>query len=490
MPVLPNSVRSIPALCFCVAALVVAGCSTPHVARPGDFDPSIASRLDPILLAPGATVAARVIELPSGRELYARNADRPMLPASNFKLVTTATALDLFGPDRTFPTRLALTGHDVYLIGSGDPGLGDPTIAGWSKKEPLDHFEPFLRALRQRGLTHLTGKLFYDDHAFDDQRTHPSWNPSFREFWYAAPVAGLNFNDNCIDVTVYPTTRSKPVTFDVTPPTAGITIVNQCLTGAEQTPSIHRGPGPTTYILSGTCASKASLASKPVDNPGYFTADALRTYLAAHGVTVDGPIVHLARRFDNQGEVIATVTTAPVAGLIKRMNKPSQNFFAESLAKLSGEEYRRQHPDFTGTSWEAGATAASDFLTRHHIATTSFRAIDGSGLSRESRVTARLLTELLATMSTHPHANAFRDSLPIAGVDGSLKNRLKNVKGQVQAKTGSIGAVRALSGYATTPDGRTLAFSLLCNDIQGDEEAAVQRMDKAIEALLAPANSH
>lgn len=486
---MPRHSKPIPAL-LCLVTLIASGCAAPPAAPVSQPDPSIAARLDPILLAPGATVAARVIELPSGRELYARDADRPMLPASNFKLVTSATALDLFGPDRTFPTRLALSGNDLYLIGSGDPGLGDSTIAGWAKKQPLDHFEPFLQALRHRGLTHLTGKLFYDDHAFDDQRTHPSWSRSFREFWYAAPVAGLNFNDNCIDVTVYPTTPGKPVTFDVTPPTGGITIVNQCLTGSAQTPNIHRGPGPTTYVLSGTCARKASLASKPIDDPGYFTADALRTYLAAHGVTVDGPIVHLARRFDNQGEVIATVTTAPVAGLIKRMNKPSQNFFAESLTKLSGEKYRRQHPDFTGTSWEAGAAAANDFLTRHHIVTTAFRAVDGSGLSRENRVTARLLTELLATMSTHPYAKAFRDSLPIAGIDGSLRNRLKNVKGQVQAKTGSIGGVRALSGYATTTDGRTLAFSLLCNDIQGDEDAAVQRMDKAIKALLAPDNSH
>jgi D-alanyl-D-alanine carboxypeptidase/D-alanyl-D-alanine-endopeptidase (penicillin-binding protein 4) len=475
----------LPTAFFLIVALAASGCSTAPLAPVGSADPLLAARLDPILLAPGVTVAARVIELPSGRELYARDADRAMMPASNFKLVTTATALDLFGPGRTFPTRLALAGQDLYLIGSGDPGLGDSTIAGWSKKESLDHFEPFLQALRRRGLTHLSGKLFYDDHAFDDQWTHPSWSRSFREFWYAAPVAGLNFNDNCIDVTVHPTTRSKPVTFDVVPPTAGITIVNQCVTGDRQAPNIHRDRNPTTYILTGTCARKASLASKPVDNPGYFTADALRTYLAAHGVTIDGPIVHLARRFDNQGQVIATVTTAPLAGLIKRMNKPSQNLFAEALSKLSGEEYRRLHPDFTGTSWQAGGAAATDFFTRHHISTASFRAADGSGLSRENRVTARLLTDLLATMSTQPYAQAFKDSLPIAGIDGSLKNRLKPVRGQVQAKTGSIGGVRALSGYATTPDGRTLAFSLLCNDIQGDEDAAVQRMDKAVEALLA-----
>jgi D-alanyl-D-alanine carboxypeptidase/D-alanyl-D-alanine-endopeptidase (penicillin-binding protein 4) len=446
---------------------------------------SLAARLDPILLAPGATVSARIIELPSRRELYARQADRPMIPASNLKLITTTTALDTLGADRTFPTRLALAAGDLYLIGSGDPGLGDSVIAEWAKLKPLDHFAPFAKALRDRGLTRLKGNLYYDDRAFDDQWTHPSWSKSFREFWYGAPVAGLNFNDNCIDVTVHPTAPGEPVTYDVLPLTAGIKIVNHCLTGDKQTPAIKRGTDPNEYILSGTCSTPAELASKPVENPGYFTADALRTYLASQGINIDGKILRAPEKFSDQGEIIATTSSATMTTLIKRLNKSSQNFFAEALAKQSGEHYRQQHPDFTGTSWQAGNAAAVAFLTRNHIADAdALRAVDGSGLARENRVTARMLTDLLAVMHAHPQAKAFRDSLPIAGVDGTLKKRLTEVKGQVQAKTGSIGRVRALSGYATTPDGRTLAFSLLCNDIEGDEDTAVTRMDNALRALL------
>ncbi|MDB5318509.1 MAG: D-alanyl-D-alanine carboxypeptidase [Phycisphaerales bacterium] len=474
-----------------LVALISSGCATtpapttaPATARI-DSDPTLASRLDPILLAPGATISARIIELPSGRELYAREADRPMIPASNLKLVTTATALDALGPDRTFPTRLALAGDDLYLIGSGDPGLGDSVITGWAKLKPLDHFAPFAKALRDRGLTHLKGNLYYDDRAFDDQWILPAWSKSFREFWYGAPVAGLNFNDNCIDVTVHPTAPGELVTYDVLPPTAAIKIVNNCLTGDKQTPSIKRGSDPNEYILSGTCSTPSELASKPVENPGHFTADALRTYLAGKGITIDGKILRAPEKFSNQGQVIATTSSATMTTLIKRLNKSSQNFFAEALAKQSGEQYRQQHPDFTGTSWQAGNAAAALFLTRNHIANADvLRAVDGSGLARENRVTARMLTDLLAVMQAHPQAQAFRDSLPVAGVDGTLKKRLTDLKGKVQAKTGSIGRVRALSGYATTQDGRTLAFSLLCNDIQGDEETAVKRMDDAIRALL------
>jgi D-alanyl-D-alanine carboxypeptidase/D-alanyl-D-alanine-endopeptidase (penicillin-binding protein 4) len=473
-------------------ALVLTGCTTaPHAPTTApataivDSDPTLASRLDPILLAPGATVSARVIELPARREVYARAAERPMIPASNMKLVTAATALDAFGPDRTFPTRLAVAGNDLYLIGSGDPGLGDSVVAGWSRLKPLDHFAPFAKALRTRGVTHVNGILYYDDRAFDDQWTLPLWSKSFREFWYGAPVSGLNFNDNCIYVTVHPTAPGQPVTFEVLPPTAAIKIVNNCITGDKHSPAIKRGNDPDEYILSGTCATPAELASKPVDNPGYFTADALRTYLASQGITIAGKILRTPKRFSNEGEVIATTTSATMTTLIKRMNKSSQNFVAEALAKQSGAAYQRENPGFSGTSWQAGNAAAVAFLARNHVADAdALLAVDGSGLARENRVTARMLTDMLAVMHAHPQAQAFRDSLPIAGVDGTLKKRLTECKGKVLAKTGSIGRVRTLSGYATTPDGRTLAFSFLCNDIQGDEDTALKRIDDAVRAML------
>ncbi len=488
---MPKHLKSPVDLLALLLALIVSGCSTTPAPTTtpvsvGVDSEALANRLDPILLAPGATVSARIIELPSGREIYAREADRPMMPASNLKLVTTATALDAFGPDRTFTTRLALAGDDLYLIGGGDPGLGDSVITGWAKLKPLDHFAPFAKALRERGVSHVKGNLYYDDRALDEQWILPAWSKSFREFWYGAPVGGLNFNDNCIDVTVHPAAPGEPVTFDVLPPTAGIRIVNNCLTGEKQSPSIKRGSDPNQYILSGTCATPAELASKPVEDPGYFTADALRTYLSANGITIDGKIVRAPERFGNQGEVIATTSSATMSRLIKRTNKSSQNFFAEALAKQSGEAYRRQHPEFTGTSWQAGNAAAVAFFRRNHIGDAdALRAVDGSGLARENRVTARMLTDLLAVMHVHPQAQAFRDSLPIAGVDGTLKKRLIEVKGKVQAKTGSIGRVRTLSGYAMTGDGRMLALSFLCNDIEGDEEAAVKRMDDAVRALLA-----
>jgi D-alanyl-D-alanine carboxypeptidase/D-alanyl-D-alanine-endopeptidase (penicillin-binding protein 4) len=446
---------------------LVAGCTS---APPDAVSTSsnLASRLDPLVGDGRASVSLRVIEFPSRRELYAHEVDRPMMPASNMKLVTSATALDTFGPEQVFQPRLALAGDDLYLIGTGDPGLGDPTILEWSKRKPVDDFEGFAKTLQARGLTHIKGNLYYDDRTFDDQRLAPQWNKSFREFWYAAPVGGLNFNDNCIDVTVYPTEIGQAVRVEVVPPTAGATVVNRCLTGNKNAPAIHRGAGPNDYVLSGTCSQKTTLASKPVENPGHFTADALKTYLASRGVTIDGQILRAPTSLP-QLQVIATHDShMPVQ--IKLLITNSQNMFAEAFSKAAGREFaRRQGRGDVRGSWADGQAAAKAFLNKCGIDSSPFVAVDGSGLARENRVTARLLTDLLAAMDAHPNAALFRESLPLAGTDGTLRKRLADVKGRVSAKTGSIGGVRALSGYATTDSGRRGAFRILANDIPGDD---------------------
>src|SRR6266566_6243090 len=161
----------------CLLGLIcLGGCQT-TIAPPAQ-DAGLGAKLDPIFQASGADVGVRIVDLNSGRELYARQADRPMMPASNMKLVTTATALDLFGPEYHFQTRLAMSGEDLYLIGVGDPGLGDPTISGWYKHKPTDDFEGFAQALAARGMMRIKGALYYDDWALDAQWIHPSWSKS------------------------------------------------------------------------------------------------------------------------------------------------------------------------------------------------------------------------------------------------------------------------------------------------------------------------
>jgi D-alanyl-D-alanine carboxypeptidase/D-alanyl-D-alanine-endopeptidase (penicillin-binding protein 4) len=479
--------RFTPLLVSLLLMSPLAGCiSAPPAPRETAPSKTLAERLDPIVGDGRASVSLRVIELPSRRELYAREIDRPMMPASNMKLVTSAAALDRLGADRAFATQLLLAGDDLYLIGEGDPGLGDPTIAEWSKRKPLDDFAPFAKALLDRGLTRIKGNLYFDDHVLDAQRLAPQWNKTFREYWYAAPVGGLNFNDNCIDVTVYPAEVGQPVRMEVVPPTAAAKFLNKCLTGNQDSAAIRRGTDPNEYVLSGLCSKPTTLPSKPVEDPGHFTADALKTYLASRGITVDGEIRRATGAPPLKPATLLATHTSTMRVLIKRLNKSSQNMFAEAFSKTCGREFalangRGQVP---GT-WSDGQAAAKAFLTKCGIDATPFVAVDGSGLARENRVTARMLSDLLAVMDTHPHAAVFHESLPIAGTDGTLRRRLADVNGRVHAKTGSIGGVRALSGYATTDSGRRVAFSILANEIKGDEDVYVKTIDDMIRAILA-----
>ena len=470
--------------CFCFAAILLCGCQSKlqePVAAP--YDAQRLRQFEAALPLDRATVAVRVADVASGKELYARGPDRPMMPASNLKLLTTATALDLLRPDHTFETHLATKGDDLYLIGTGDPAFGDPTIAGWQNRKPADHFAAFADALRQKGLMRVKGNLYYDDSALDEQRIHPSWSKSFRDDWYAAPVSGLNFNDNCIDVTVFPTEPGQPVRFEVVPPTSRIKIVNQCMTSqTAHAPTIRRDEDDYTYVLAGTCRSKTVLPSKPVQDPGLFTADALKTYLAANGIVIEGQIVRTRQtpEFLPGATLVATHRTT-MKEVLFRTNKNSQNMFAEALAKIAGSA-------FGGTSWANGEKAIRTFLGQRGIDASQVVAADGSGLSRENRVTARVMSDLLLAM--HPsraakdgHAKLWYDSLAEPGQVGTLRSRLKDLSGQFRGKTGSIGGVRALSGYLTTRDNKTLVFSILLNDIKGDESAAVTKVDDAVRIL-------
>lgn len=425
--------------------------------------------------------AARVIELDTGRELYANLPDEPFLPASNMKLPVSAAALDTFGADRTFDTHLALVGNDLWLIGTGDPAIGDPAIEKKRGRVPTSVLDDWATALLKRGVMQIKGDLLFDDGALDDVRFNPTWSKGFHGDWYAAPVSGLNFNDNCVDVTIYPTTDGQPVTYTVMPPVKNITIINNAVTGRgtegeSEAPSISRETDSNTYTITGNCTKPTELRSKSVVGPGPFFADALRTRLALRGITITGETKRAQRTAGTSpipadAEVVATHKSA-MPDVMWRINKSSQNMFADAMFKLMGN----------GT-WAGGSDAVHAFLKKAGIDDSGYKVVDGSGLSRENRVTARLMTDLLAYMNKHKDAETFRQSMSAAGVDGTLRNRMHDLKGRVRAKTGYIGGVRGLSGYVQKSNGQWLAFSIIFNGFKGSERPFELLQDEAVHVL-------
>ena len=435
-------------------------------------------------------VAGRVVDLSNGRELYAENADEPVLPASNLKLLVSTAALDFFGPDYAFKTYLALDGEDLWIIGTGDPGVGDDAIAGrrTTKGRTMTVLEDWSRALKSRGVAQVKGKLYYYDGAFESQQVHPTWDEDDLPNWYAAPVSGLNFNDNCIDITVYPTEEGKPVRYEVVPPVQGIKIINNCITGAEGDPDCDRAPKENVYTLKGGCTKKTALKSKPVTNPGAFFADALREQLRKDGIEVLGSIERaekpLGGKLEPPGDKVVAVHETTVRELLPRINKNSQNLLAEGLCKLLGRGYdlKRGRGDAPG-SWASGSDAIHAFLKRHRIDDGAIVVADGSGLSRDNRVTTHAISDLLVKMRAHPHGDVFYDSLSVGGVDGTIRNRFTDKPGVVHAKTGYIGGVRSLSGYLPSKRGE-IVFSFIYNRIPGQVKPYEELQDYAIRTLM------
>ena len=462
---------------------------------------SLATRLEAILTrhrASGAIVGARFADAESGREIYAYDAARPMTPASNLKLLVAAAALDFFGPDATLQTRLLVAGQDLWVVGTGDPGAGDEPIAREHGRTPTSLFDDWAAELRARGVTRLAGNLYYVDDAFEAQQVHPSWHADDLTEWYAAPAGGLNLNGNCIDATGSPSTPGAPGIIDVEPPTsASIVMTNDTVTGGETSLEIRRAADQNAFVVSGTVARRTRLESKPVTDPGAFFADALRTHLAAHGVSIVGA----TRRGHAPPDAATTPgvlelrpATTSLVDVLWRIDRNSQNLFAECIAKYLGRAFARTvegDPSAVG-SWASANRAVRAFLARRGIDARDLRLRDGSGLSDENRVTAKLLTELLVAMYPHAAFATFRDSMTIAGTNGTngtKTSRFADLPGRVFWKTGYIGGVRSLSGYARADSGRYLAFSIIYNRIPSRGLIATRPyeecQDDAVRTLVA-----
>ena len=458
-------------------------------------DTSLAAKLGTLLHSKrdtGAIVSARFIDADTGQVIYETpNADYPFKPASNMKLLIGSTGLDFFGPGHTFKTYLAQDGDDLWIIGTGDPGTGDPKIAKKYGGDPTTLLDQWADALKARGVTEIKGDLVYDDRAFDDFHLCPSWPTDNLLHWYAAPVAGLAFNDNCVDITVSPAGPGYPAKVTVMPPVENITIINNTISaddGAEHNPEIAKQPGGNVYELTGTVTKSTALKSKPVQDPGAFFADALRTHLKTRGIAVLGHIRRADHHLDgklvpDESKTIAVHETT-IEDILARINKPSQNLFAEMLCKALGRAYQEKHGIDEPGSWLNGSTAIHAFLDRAGINTHPLVLADGSGLSHNNRVTAMMITNLLLTMHKQAYADVYMNSLAIGGVDGTLRKRFTDAPFRVHGKTGYISGVRSLSGYIRTDAGPTVIFSILYNQIPGPVKPYEQLQDKAVNLVM------
>jgi len=485
---------------------------------------------------PKTSVSARVLVLPeaSGRipaeALWAVRADAPMVPASTMKLVTTAACFDRFGPEwriRTSIGRLpaaagfaraepALGGAkpggqakwDLAVIGGGDPNFSGRFFG----RDPVGAFRRWADVLKARGVT-AVGRIVLDDTLFDDVLQHPHWPPDQRAEWYEAPVSALSLNDNCVDIHVTPGKVGEPATVRLEPAGGYVAVDGTILTVADRKDhafSIERIPeaaaGAAMRLkVSGRFWVQApeAVEYRTVVNPTMFFGAALAETLRDEGIAVAGPIAR--ERIEDKGgkarpDFLCDVIHATrLDQTVAVANKRSQGLYAECLLKILGafgpqarksaasesvKDEIRLPPD--QGSWPAGAAEAMRWMAERGIPTDGCVMDDGSGLSKENRLTAIAVTELLSVMYQR-HGDAFVETLSVAGQDGSLAKRLQNTPadGRVFGKTGYVFGTSALSGYVRTRSGRTIAFSLIMNDVPwGELWKARLAQDKACLRLV------
>jgi D-alanyl-D-alanine carboxypeptidase/D-alanyl-D-alanine-endopeptidase (penicillin-binding protein 4) len=431
-----------------------------------------------------------VRSLRSGKVLHAMNAQRNFTPASTMKLVTTAAVLDALGPGERLRTTLESAGRvdafgrllgDLYLVGRGDTSLSGRFDGG----RPTAAIESLADRLRAAGVSRVEGRLVGHEGYFSGPR-RGDWGWEDLVWWYGAEVSALAFNDNSAQLTAAPGERAgDPARVDASPATRYYRVTSAVTTSAPGVPeqvTLDRRLGTMDFVLGGTVplGGPAWSGSVAVEDPARYAATVLAEVLAARGIRVTGGVETSSAPLPAGLRVLAAHESPPLAELIRAVNKPSQNLHAEMMLRLLGARVKGRG------GAEEGLDAVEDFLRRFRVATASWSLVDGSGLSRKALVTPHGMVDLLVAMDRHPHREAYVDSLPVAGVDGTLQNRMKGTpaEGRVRAKTGTLTQVNALAGYATTRAGDRMAFCIVLNHHTAGSSAGVGAIDAIAAALV------
>jgi D-alanyl-D-alanine carboxypeptidase/D-alanyl-D-alanine-endopeptidase (penicillin-binding protein 4) len=432
-----------------------------------------------------------VKSLDTGRVLYELNARKLMMPASNMKIVTLATAATALGWDYCFTTTLETAAPITNGTLAGDlivRGTGDPTINSRDQRAQK-LFDDWALALRGLGITRIDGNIVGDDNAFDDEGLGAGWAWDYLQYEYAAPVGALQYNEDVAALTITAGPSEGAPASVTLAPGSGLRVVNRAYTGAPGSEATvdyaRRLDAPVLEISGSIPIDSAPLARNvAVVNPTTFFAESLKDGLQARGIEVSGNAAdaddEMTLPAPDARRPLIQSQSPPLREIATTMMKVSQNLYAETLLKASGAARGG-----LGTI-PGGRLVTRALLDSWGIPSSMYVQLDGSGLSRYDYVTAQMLTTMLEHIYRDPALHdAFAATLPVAGTDGTLRSRLKKTHAEANAtaKTGSIANVRTLSGYVRTRDGETLVFSMLANSFAIAPSTVTWIADLAVETL-------
>ncbi|MES2988641.1 MAG: D-alanyl-D-alanine carboxypeptidase/D-alanyl-D-alanine-endopeptidase [Pseudomonadota bacterium] len=436
-----------------------------------------------------------VVATQDGKEIVAIDPEGRYIPASNTKMfstaVTFATNPDINAPDMAGGNAVRIEGRDVALIGYGDARMSSAADC------TVDCLATLADAVAAK--TKRVGDVIGDDTLFPDQR----WSPGMS--WNNIPtrsgtgISALTLDENEVELAVAPGEVNKPAVVRLG--STYYTVDNRAVTvpGAVSKIGYDRLPFERVVRVTGTIGTdaKPDISRMGIDDPAHFAAWRFKEMLEARGVKVKGAVRvrhRAAAPMDDptSGEAVvvrandlpaplARLTPAPLGEDMKIINKISQNLHAELALRRVG---LRQGSG----SLAFGVAEIEAMLREAGVARTAWDLSDGSGMSTYNRVAPRGVVQMLRWIAAKPWGAQWRDTLPIGGVDGTLRNRFKGtaLEGKVFAKTGTLNATNAVAGYMTAASGKELIFAFYANDIPAD--ASSTRIMDAVLNMVAAGN--
>jgi D-alanyl-D-alanine carboxypeptidase/D-alanyl-D-alanine-endopeptidase (penicillin-binding protein 4) len=439
----------------------------------------------------------------TGQVLFEENADKYFVPASNMKLFTTALALAKLSPDYRFRTTIEATAEPdangkltgpLYLVGRGDPNLSNRKFPYLLKEEFDGPSEKVIaelaNAVAAKGIKEISGDIVGDESYFPRERYPNGWEIDDMVWEYGAAISAIVVDDNTVQLTLTAGEKAgDKVNAVVSPDAPEFTADNQVITsavGVKSDLTLKREPGSNVVTVLGTLPAK-SLPRKltlAIQEPALHAAAMLKRLLEDRGIKVDGTVRKLSlppgAPEGEQRVVLAEHRSIPLGDSVKLVNKISQNLHTEMLLRTATRQAG------AWTTPEDLANFAASFYAVAGIPSGDVVQTDGSGLSRHDLVTPRALVALLLYAEKQPWFDAYFASLPVAGIDGTLEDRMKNsiADGRLHAKSGSVEHVRTRSGYADLPSGKRLVFSFLSNNIGSKGHEATDALDALSIAMM------
>lgn len=452
---------------------------------------------DPALL--NASWGICVVDVSDGRVLASHNADMALVPASTQKVLTTASALLMLGPEFSYETTLGYTGRidgegtlqgDLVIKGSGDPSFGSTNLHDSLNLEKI--YRQWLMYIQGAGIKKITGRIVADASIFDDELITRKWVWEDMGNYYGAGASGLTANENLYTVFFQSAqAEGLPAKVIFTEPVVpGMELINQVTTG-------KRGSGDQVYIFGAPFQMQRTLTGTiplgsnnfpvkgSIPDPPLFVAASFSDFLTKNNIPQGTPAISHRdlstrnARTSQTPRLLGTWTSPPLSSLAEHTNLKSVNTYAENLLKTLGSIIKGEG------STEAGIKAIKEYWAGKGLDTRGMFLYDGSGLSPSNRITVRQLALVLQETARSESGQAFIAGLPLAGRTGSIAGSFKGTPSEnvLRAKSGYIANVRSYAGYTRTRDGKTLAFAIIVNHYEGSPTSMREKITSLMDAI-------